>query len=340
MIIVLRWIRLFLSYCLFVIFLFSAINFRTSVYLFYQAKGQLHILLNTQELSDFEQASDETVKEKLRLIEQIKKYSIDSLGYKPTKNFTTVYDQNNAPVLWVITVSEPYELKAYEWRFPLVGKVSYKGFFKKELAENAFNHFKAEGYDVDLRPVSAWSTLGWFRDPILSNTLKRSKGSLCNLFFHELFHATYYAPGSVNLNENLASFIAHQATIKFLKNDSLVLREYLAGHDDDIIYRRFMLRQGNLLKNYYEEIKKDPLKRELKLKKIMLIADSLEQLKGADPKRFTARRKAMLQAKNAYFIDFEQYDGMQDSLEEVFNKFYEGSLKKMVQDLKQKEGNY
>ncbi|MGZ4097825.1 MAG: aminopeptidase [Bacteroidia bacterium] len=340
MIIVTRWMRLLLSYCLFAIFIFSAINYQTSVYLFYQAKGQLHILWNTKELSEFKQESNDSIKEKLDLIEEIKRYSIDSLGYRPTKNFTMVYDQKNAPALWVLTVSEPYTLRAYEWRFPLIGKVSYKGFFKKEFASSSYNHFKSEGYDADIRPVSAWSTLGWFRDPILSNTLKRSKGNICDLFFHELFHATYYAPGSVNLNENLASFIAHHATINFLKKDTISLQEYLRSYDDDILYRRFMLRQTNLLKNYYKEIKNDPTKSELKLKKILEIADSLRQLKGTDPKRFASRRKAMLSAKNAYFIDFEQYDSLQDSLEEVFNKIYEGNLKKMVQDLKQKAGNY
>jgi len=340
MIIAARWTRLFLSYCLFAAFVFSAINFRTSVYLFYQAKGQFHILMNTEDLESFRQRCSDSIKEKLDLVEQIKAYSIDSLEYKPTRNFTTIYDQKNEPVLWVLTVSEPYSLSAYEWSFPMVGKVNYKGFFKKELAVKAADHFKANGYDVDMRSVSAWSTLGWFRDPVLSNTLKRNKGSLCNLFFHELFHATYYAPGSVSLNENLASFVAHHATIEFLKKDTVALSEYLRNYHDENVYRAFMLRQRDSLKKYYEGIKNDPLRKELKIKMILSIADSLEKLPGTQTQRFAARKRTMLQAKNAYFIDFEQYDSLQDSLEDVFNKFYEGSLKKMVRDLKHTAGNY
>jgi predicted aminopeptidase len=340
MIIVIRWVRLAWSYCLLAFFIFSALNYKTCVYLYYQAKGQLHILMNTESIADFASRSDEETKSKLRLVSEIKRYSTDSLGYKPTRNFTSIYDQKDAPVLWVLTVCEPYQLKAYEWRFPIVGSVSYKGFFKKELAQSAVTHYKSEGYDAGVRSVSAWSTLGWFSDPVLSNTLKRSKGNLCNLFFHELFHATYYVRSSVNFNENIASFIAHKATLQFLKNDSLALKEYIFGYYDNEAYSRYMLRKSSSLLKYYASIKNHPQRLALKLKAIREIADSLKLLGGMDSNKYEARVRMMYRDKNAYFIDFEQYDSMQDSLEEVFNKFYKGDLKKMVRDLRHKAGNY
>lgn len=335
-----RWLRLIQSYCLFAIFIFSAFTYKTSIYLFYQGKGQMHILMNTVSMEEFAVHAAKEVREKLKLIEDIKCYSIDSLGYKPTENFTRVYDQKNLPVLWVLTVSDPYELKAYEWEFPLVGKVSYKGYFKKDLAVKASYHFKSKGYDVDMRSVSAWSTLGWFNDPVLSNTLNRSKGNVCELFFHELFHATYYAPNAVNFNENIASFIAHKATVQFLSRDKVALREYLKDYNDNISYHYFMLRQSLALKKKYNTIRNQSSRLILKLKTINEIADSLKALPGAEERHFMNRKKTMFSGKNAYFIDFEQYDSMQDSLERVFNIIYEGKLKKMVQDLKVKSGNY
>jgi predicted aminopeptidase len=170
--------------------------------------------MNTESFEEYaaQNTLSEKQKEGIALINEIKKYSVDRLNYKPTKNFTTIYDQNHAPVLWVITASEKYKIEAFYWKFPIVGKVSYKGFFDKQKAVAAKNELVCKGYDVDLRPVSAWSTLGWFSDPVLSSMLNRSKGHLCNLIFHELFHATYYAKSSVDFNENLASFIAHKAT--------------------------------------------------------------------------------------------------------------------------------
>jgi len=332
-----RWIRLIFWYLFFGLTVLCLVNYKTSIYLIGQGRGQLSVLLNVQSISSFSKKNDitEQEKENILLVERIKKYSIDSLGYLPTKNFTSIYDQNNKPVLWVITASEPYDLKAFEWQFPIVGKVSYKGFFKKELAIKEKNHLAAMGYDVDIRSVSAWSTLVWFKDPLLSSMLHRQKGSLCNLLFHELFHATYYAPNAVNFNENIASFIAHKATIQFLKNDTLALQKYITDHLDNKIYTRYMIRKANELRAYYPIIKNDKNKQLLKLKLMYHISDSIQYLPLLNPKKFIEKKAEIAIYKNAYFVDFEQYDSMQDTLEVVFNKIYKGSIKKMVQDLKQ-----
>ncbi|MEO6302965.1 MAG: aminopeptidase [Bacteroidia bacterium] len=337
MIVVFRWIRLTLAYLFFCIALICVLNYQTSIYLIYQGKGQVSILLNTQSIASYSENNELTDREKenILLIEKIKKYSIDSLSYLPTKNFTTIYDQKKTPVLWVITACEPYELKAFEWNFPVVGKVSYKGFFRKELALKEYNHLIANGYDVDLRSVSAWSTLGWFNDPLLSSMLQYNKGGLCNLLFHELFHATYYAPNSVNFNENIASFIAHKATIQFLKNDSLALANYMNSFSDNATYSRYMIRRTQYLKNYYPTIINKKDKQLLKFKSLYHIADSINYLPLINKEKFLAKNEDIFMYKNAYFIDFEQYDSMQDSLDAVFNKIYKGNLKKLVQDLKQ-----
>ncbi len=331
-----RWVRLIFAYLFSALVIICLINYKTSIYIVSQAKGQLAILSGTEPIFEFIQNNELTPQEKenILLIEKIKRYSIDSLDYLPTKNFTEIYDQKNKPILWVITASEPYAFSAFEWNFPVVGKVSYKGFFKKELAEKEYNHMVAAGYDVDIRSVSAWSTLGWFKDPLLSSMLRRQKGSLCNLLFHELFHATYYAPDAVNFNENIASFIAHKATLQFLKNDTLALKTYINGFLDNAIYNRYMIRKTEMLRAYYSTIKDNKNKHVLKLKAMYAIADSIQYLPLKDKDKFIAKKEEIFRYKNAYFIDFEQYDSMQDSLELIFNKIYKGDLKKLVQDLK------
>lgn len=332
-----RLLRLFISYCLFFVFITCAWNYETSIYIYYQAKGQMGILFNRQSISEYKNSGHLTELEQrnILLTEEIKKYSVDSLGYLPTENFTEIYDQKNAPILWVITASKPYSLEAYEWSFPVVGTVSYKGFFKKEIAQKEYNHLRSLGYDVDLRSVSAWSTLGWFNDPLLSNMLHRSKGGLCNLLFHELFHATYYAPNNVNFNENIASFIAHKATLKFLEKDTLARNEYLANYNYNLVFSSFMQRQNKHLKKFYSNIENTPNKSVLKLRELYRISDSVKYLGFGSSEGIKLRQKEILEQKNAYFIDFEQYDSMQDSLETAFNKIYKGDLKKLVQDLKQ-----
>jgi predicted aminopeptidase len=238
LIIMFRWVRLILSLFIFISFIIVVFNRQTFIYLFHQAMGQLSILVSTQSIDRFCDTSVLSIQEKenIALIETIKKYSIDSLAYSPTENFTRIYDQKNTTTLWVITACQPYSFDAYEWHFPIVGNVTYKGFFKRTFADKERMHLLAKGYDVDIRGVSAWSTLGWFSDPLLSSMLKRSKGSLCNLLFHELFHATYFAANSVDFNENIASFIAHKATLQFLKNDTSELNDYKQNHSDNITF--------------------------------------------------------------------------------------------------------
>ena len=330
------WIRVVLSLGLLVILVVLAVNYQTSVYLAYQAKGQITLLLNRSSIQEFEKQNKLSTieKENLALVQTIKAYSVDSLGFEPTDNYTSVYDQKGQTSLWVITACEAYAFKPYEWSFPLLGKLSYKGFFKKELALREYNHLASLGYDVDIRAVSAWSTLGWFSDPLLSNMLKRSKGGLCNLLFHELFHATYYAEGSVDFNENIASFIAHKATLRFLKNDSLALKNYLQRYTDDHIYDTYILRNMEYLKQYYPTIQSDPNRLVLKIKALLQIRDSVAFLPVADNEFYALRTKDLLKYKNAWFVDFIQYNSMQDSLEGVFNKIYKGNIEKLVQDLK------
>ena len=317
---------------------FSSLYHNTTIYLFYQSCGQISILLNTQSFDDYSKENDISIEEKqnLELIEAIKKYSVDSLNYKPTKNFTSIYNQKDAATLWVITASSKYKIEPYYWKFPIVGSVSYKGFFDKQKAISAKNKLIGEGYDVDLRSVSAWSTLGRFSDPVLSNMLKKSKGNLCNLIFHELFHATYYAESSVDFNENLASFIAHKATIQYLKNDTTELKTYLESYSDNLLIENHISNELAGLNQFYDSISAYPDDRKhiLKLKKLSQIAGSLNRLNLNKKSRIKGIQSNILDFKNAWFVDFGQYNSLQDSLEGVFNKFYQSNLSKMVQSLK------
>src|SRR5687768_7458201 len=101
-----------------------------------QAKGQIHIIYNAKPVEEFlaDPGFPDSLKQKLLLINEVRRFAIDSLGLKDTKNYRTLYDQNGKEIMWVVTASEPFRLKAKEWTFPVLGSVPYKGFFKKELA--------------------------------------------------------------------------------------------------------------------------------------------------------------------------------------------------------------
>ena len=323
-----------LNTLLLIIFCTIAWQHRVVIYLLRQGKGQLHILMNAVPVEKFQSQYTVTQRqrENLALISAIKKYSVDSLDYEPTSNFESVYNENGVPSLWVITASQPYSLEPVGWWYPLVGRVTYKGFFDKHLAAREFVSLSGN-YDVSIRPVTAWSTLGWFTDPIMSNVLDRDKGSFCNLLFHELFHATWYAPGNVDLDENLADFVAGKATIRFLKNDTAAVKKFLVSRSDNEIVRKFMKKTSASLTEFYDTIINRPDRSELKKRKFSEIARSMKTLPLVNRKKLLARIRE-LRSGNACFVDFGQYESLQDSLENVFNKIYRGNLKKMVRDLK------
>lgn len=331
------WCAFFWNVLLCALFVCAAVNAKLSIYLIAQAKGQLLVLANTVSKDKFIQTHQLSSHQlaNLKLVEEIKQFSVKNLGYKPSSSYNNVLDQKVGTTLWVITASKPYAMEAYEWNFPLLGKLSYKGYFDKALAIAELSNLKAKMFDVELSPVSAWSTLGWTKDPILSNTLNYSTGSFCELIFHELFHSTFYASNQLNLNENLANFIAHKATMVFLKNDTLNLNTYLREHADRKTVSKYMLAQRTYLSDYYQKIESKPNRYILKHAAIRKIVSGMKHLPLYNPKKFKKSESAILLSKNAYFVGFTQYQSLQDSLEFVFNKIYRGNIKNMVCDLKQ-----
>ena len=331
-------LRLFFSLITISCFIWLMLYAELALYLVKVSYGQVNLLLNTEKVSEVLK-SDKTSKEekqKILLIEEIKKYSVDSLGYKPTNNFTTYFNQHGKPILWIVTACKPFSFEAYEWKFPIVGKVSYKGFFNRNGAQKEYLKIYAQGYDADISEVSAWSTLGWLPDPVLSSMLVKSKGRMANLFFHELFHATYYAPSSVDVNENLANFIARKATLKFLQNDTAELSKFLKTMQDDSIYSTFLFKGYETLKVLYSSIEKLDEPQRLQKKEIALaeIYAASFHLKLNYPDRFKNYSKQILIYKNSFFLDAHRYDGLSDSLNLIFNKKYGGNLKNMIEDLK------
>ena len=252
-----RWVRTAFSLLMLLAWCWCSANHELVQYLLQQGSGQLNVLFHTVGLDEYSRNLEPGSREfdNSCLIDKIKTYSVDSIGYVPGKSYQTVFVQTESTTLWVITASKPFALEPYEWEFPLVGKVSYKGYFDKARATAEYNHLRALGYDVDMRSVSAWSTLGWFNDPLLSSMLSRSRPRFCELLFHELFHATCYLPSSVDLNENMASFVARKATLRFLAADSGLVKQYMIEEADEKMFNDFMFKdqtyeKNTLLSNY------------------------------------------------------------------------------------------
>lgn len=118
--------------------------------------------------------------------------------------------------IWNVSAAEPLAFKSATWWFPIVGTVPYLGFFTHSEATQEAESLRKKGLDIYVRKAGAYSTLGYFADPILPQMLNWSEWTLARVILHELTHATVWLPGSVNFNESVANFVGETAALKFL----------------------------------------------------------------------------------------------------------------------------
>lgn len=155
---------------------------------------------------------------KLQLVLEARAFARDSLGLDAKESFTTFTQLKSDTLVLVLSGVYPDQLKQKTWWFPIVGRVPYKGYFDVDQAKKAAADLREDGFDVYLRPASAFSTLGWFNDPLVSTTLRADTIDLVNTVIHELTHNTYYAPGGATFNESFANFVGSRGAAAFFRS--------------------------------------------------------------------------------------------------------------------------
>jgi len=186
-------------------------------YLTQAGLGQAKLLWNTRPIADVlrDPKVATTTRHKLELVQQAKEFAITKLGLHPSRSYTTFADIGAGPVSYALTACPAERLEYYRWWFPVVGWVPYLGFFHKALAEEAEQDMQRRGYDTDVREVPAYSTLGWFADPVTSPMLRYGDHDIVATIIHELTHGTLYLPGQGDFNESLANLIGMRGAIEF-----------------------------------------------------------------------------------------------------------------------------
>lgn len=332
------------------IFIFSTLflcaiwQYKFLLYGFSQLRGQLHIIWNAESGEHFLKVPSIPVewKTKYALIGSIKKFATDSLGLKQTNNYQTVYNQHDKPVLWVLTGCLPFEFKSKTWWFPLIGEVSYKGFFDLAEAQKSLKKLVDEGYDADLNPTSGWSTLGWFKDPILSNMLHKSEGRLAELIIHELTHGTLFIKSNMDFNENLATFIGEQGALKFLSDtytkNSGNYKAYLEFKSDETIYGNYILLARERLDSLYKSFtigNQTSFKNTAKRKMILEIMTQIDSLHLFNKERYRFNPKTDSIPNNTFFITNDLYRKDQQQLEIIYQQKFNGNLRLFISWLKE-----
>jgi predicted aminopeptidase len=189
------------------------------VYVFQAAYNQSKILLGRRQIEKViaDPKTDPGDRQKLEVVLQARAFGT-TIGLNTGKSFTSYTDIGKDTLAWVVVASRRDSFSLYTWWFPIVGTVPYKGFFSEEDAKSQASQLEGVGYEASVRGTEAFSTLGWFNDPVLSTTLKNPPVRIANTVLHESVHATVWIPGNVAFNESLANFVGGQAAIEFFRS--------------------------------------------------------------------------------------------------------------------------
>lgn len=185
-------------------------------YLTHLASGQWQLLQARQSI-DSVLADPETPQElrsQLELVLRARAYATQ-LGLEVGGQYTSYVPWPGDRIVTSVVAAEPGTLVPTTFWFPIVGAVPYRGYFERELAESEAERLRAQGYDVCIGPVPAYSTLGWFDDPVTQPMLAAGEGRLVETLLHELVHATAFVASQPEFNEGIATFVGEEASVSF-----------------------------------------------------------------------------------------------------------------------------
>ena len=265
---------------------------------------------------------DAVTRRKLEIVLAAREYAKDSIRLRTKESFTTYSPLDKDTLVLVLSAAYRDRLEPYTWWFPIVGRVPYKGYFDFDAARRAAQQFLRDGYDVTLRPSDAFSTLGWFNDPLLSTSLGRDSLDLVNTVIHELTHNTFYARGQAEFNESFANFVGARGSAEFFvsRGQPKAVAEAAARWSDEKLLARFWKRlHGDLDSAFKAHPGREAMQSRLALRDSIYRAAREElvfrigpQLRTIAPRYLERVRldNAALLARRIYLTDLDLFDSV------------------------------
>lgn len=205
-------------------------------------QGQMSLLASAKPIDAWlaDPGVKDTLKKRLRLAQDIRAFAASELGLPDNGSYKTYADLKRPYVTWNVVATPELSLKPMQWCFPIAGCVDYRGYYSRDAAQAFADELRAQGKDVRVSGVPAYSTLGWFNDPMLSTFIEYPEAEIARLIFHELAHQVAYAPGDSQFNEAFATAVEEFGVARWLER-----------HADDAMrerYKRYRQRKEDFLR--------------------------------------------------------------------------------------------
>ncbi|WP_034299866.1 aminopeptidase [Herbaspirillum sp. RV1423] len=248
------------------------------------AHGQFSLLAQAKPIDDWlaDPQTPERLRAKLQTVREIRRFAVEQLSLPDNGSYKSYAQLQRPFVVWNVVAAPSLSLTARQWCFPIAGCVDYRGYYSQQDAQQYADGLVRDGYDVQVLGVPAYSTLGWFNDPVMSTFINYPDGELARLIFHELAHQTVYVKGDSQFNESYATTVEELGLERWLQarhDDKLsVAYKVFAGRKQDFL--ELLLKYRSQLEADYESDASDADKLQRKAAIFDALRAEYQQLKA------------------------------------------------------------
>ncbi len=304
--------------------------------------GQYNVLSNRIDIETLiaDENTPAALKQKLETVFHIRAFSAIEMQMNIGNSYSQYSDIKRDYVVWNITATPELSLTRYQWCYPIIGCQNYRGYFKQKAAESETDQLKQQGFDIWMGGVTAYSTLGWFDDPILNTFVYREDSDLAALLIHELSHQILYIKDDTAFNESFATAVEIEGLRRWLisiNQEPLMRRHQLKIKEKDLFISTVSASM-NRLKTVYESDLSDDAKRVQKHQIIEAMKEEYTQgirdshLSGYFTRWFDKVNNAKLITVSNYYRYVPAFTAMIAESEGDMSQFYETAKKLSEQD--------
>lgn len=276
----------------------------------------------------------------------IREFAVEKLGHRDTESYKALVELDADRLATIVSACASDSFDRYLWNYPVVGRLPYKGFFKPEEAEREAARLKRKGLDVIVRPVDAFSTLGWFADPLFSFMAGYDDAELAETILHEMAHATVFVKQAQDFNEEFATFVGRQGALAYLESacgsDGEPTEKARWSREDSRTFAAYLKDTARALAEIYSSGVSREEKLRLKAEVIRSRAKEYEGLPEGSFHDSAYRSFPMDRINNAYLDLFRLYEGEDELYLDFLSRVCHGNLAEFVRtvaDISVREGD-
>jgi predicted aminopeptidase len=299
-------------------------------YYWQTATGHLRVMSAAKPVEEWlaDTQAPERLKARLALSQRIRAYAVSELHLPDNPSYHRYADLNRTAVVWNVVAAPAYSVKLRTWCFPVTGCVSYRGYFDEQQARAESARLAKEGWESNVYPVPAYSTLGWMNwaggDPLLNTFIYYPEGELARLIFHELAHQVVYAKDDTMFNESFATAVERLGGTRWLATqaDDKARHDYAEYNGRRVEFRALALATRRRLEKVYESAEGDAREaaKQEALRDFRAAYVKLRDSWGGDPARFRGYDLYVERANNASFGAQAAYDELVPGFEALFER--------------------